>query len=67
MANEKEICIGSISPTISVLEYRQLSQVSKQVGFMLTKEEFKAIMAVYGKALDRILKENGITEEDNEN
>lgn len=31
---------------------------------MLTHEEFVSVMAIYGKALDRIFKENGLEEKD---
>lgn len=64
MAKDDELYIGSISPTIGVKEQRDLLQIARQVNPMLTLEEYTGIMAVYGKALDRILKENGIEEDD---
>lgn len=64
MSKDDELYIGSISPTIGVKEQRDLLQIARQVNAMLTLEEYASIMAVYGKALDRILKENGIEEED---
>lgn len=64
MAKDNELYIGSISPTIGVKEQRDLLQIARQVNPMLTLEEYTSIMAVYGKALDRILKENGIEEDD---
>ena len=67
MSKDDETYIGSISPTIGVVEQRELLQVARQVNPMLTPEEFIAVMAIYGKALDRILKENGISEEEDEN
>lgn len=63
MAKDDELYIGSISPTIGVKEQRDLLQIARQVNPMLTMEEYTGIMAIYGKALDRILKENGIEED----
>jgi hypothetical protein len=64
MAKDDELYIGSISETISVKEQRDLAEVAKQVNPMLTESEYKSIMLVYGRALDRILKENGVEEKD---
>lgn len=58
-----EIYIGSISPTIGIKEQKALVQVSTQINPMLTDQEFKEILSIYGKAIDRILEENGITED----
>ena len=57
---DDEVYIGSISPTISVSEQRKLFEIAKQMNAMLTKEEFTTIMYTYGKAIDRILKENNM-------
>lgn len=57
--------IGSISETISVNEQRKLLTVMKMSG-MLTKDEFTRIMSVYGEAIDRIFKENGLEDYINE-
>jgi hypothetical protein len=65
--SNSETYIGSMSPTIGVKEQRDLQHVSKEVGPMLTYQEFASIMMVYNKALDRIFKENGIKEKPYEN
>ena len=59
MANG-EVYIGSISPTIGVKEQRDMAEIARKVNPMLTYKEYTLIMAVYGKALNRILKENGM-------
>ena len=64
MAKDDELYIGSISPTIGVKEQRDLAQIARQVNPMLTQQEYVSIMAIYGQALDRILKENGLEEKD---
>jgi hypothetical protein len=64
MESNDELYIGSVSPTIGVKEQRDLIQVTRQVMPMLTHEEFVSVMAIYGKALDRIFKENGLEEKD---
>lgn len=64
MESNDELYIGSVSPTIGVKEQRDLIQVTRQVMPMLTHEEFISVMAIYGKALDRIFKENGLEEKD---
>lgn len=64
MSKDDEVYIGSMSPTIGVKEQRNLIQVTRQVMPMLTHEEFVSVMAIYGKALDRIFKENGLEEKD---
>lgn len=64
MSKDDELYIGSVSPTIGVKEQRDLIQVTRQVMPMLTHEEFVSVMAIYGKALDRIFKENGLEEKD---
>ena len=33
---------------------------------LLTKDEFAQIMYVYGKAIDRVLKENGVKEDNHD-
>lgn len=63
MGKYDDVYIGSISPTIGVKEQRDLLQISRQVNAMLTMSEYASIMAIYGHALDRILKENGIEED----
>lgn len=66
MKKDDEVYIGSISPTIGVKEQRELAQIARQINPVLTQEEFKSIMAIYGSAIDRIFKENGIKEEEDE-
>ena len=64
--NEDELYISSVIPTIGVTEQRKLLEVTKNTMILLTKDEFAQIMYVYGKAIDRVLKENGIKEDNNE-
>ena len=64
MVKDDELYIGSISPTIGVKEQRDLAQIARQANPMLTQQEYVSIMAIYGSALDRILKENGLEEKD---
>lgn len=63
MGKEDELYIGSMSPTIGVAEVRKLKEMGKTMDLMLTHEEYVAIMAIYGSAIDRIMKENNIKEE----
>ena len=60
--NEDELYISSVTPTIGVTEQRKLLKVTKNTMILLTKDEFAQIMYVYGKAIDRVLKENGVKE-----
>ena len=64
MGKNDEVYIGSISPTISTSEQRALRIMTYQMGGSLTFDEFKKIMLVYNDAIDRILKENGVDEND---
>ena len=64
--NENELYISSVAPTIGVTEQRKLLEVTKNTMILLTKDEFAQIMYVYGKALDRVLKENGIKEDNHD-
>lgn len=64
--NEDELYISSVAPTIGVTEQRKLLEVTKNTMILLTKDKFAQIMYVYGKAIDRVLKENGIKEDNNE-
>lgn len=63
MSNESEQYIGSISPTIGVKEQRQLLEMQRTMNALLTQEEYVKIMAIYGSAIDRVFKENGMEEE----
>lgn len=63
MANNDDLYIGSASPTIGSVEQRKLTEVAQQMNCMLTKEEFISIMFIYGKAIDRIMRENNLEEE----
>lgn len=67
MSNNDEVYIGSMSPTIGVAEVRKLRERSRIMDLMLTKEEYVSIMAIYGQAIDRILKENNMEEDKDEN
>lgn len=53
-----DVYISSISGTISIQEKRKLLEVTNNCIHLLTQDEFIAIMAVYGQALDRVLHEN---------
>lgn len=67
MSNNDEVYIGSMSPTIGVAEVRKLREMGRTMDLMLTKEEYVSIMAIYGQAIDRILKENNMEEDKDEN
>lgn len=67
MSNNDEVYIGSMSPTIGVAEVRKLRERGRIMDLMLTKEEYVSIMAIYGQAIDRILKENNMEEDKDEN
>ena len=64
--NEDELYISSVTPTIGVTEQRKLLKVTKNTMILLTKDEFVQIMYVYGKAIDRVLKENGVKEDNHD-
>ncbi len=54
--------IYTTAKTIGVIELRQLQEAINNVGRILTPTEFKSIMAVFGQACGRVLKENGLEE-----
>ena len=64
--NEDKLYISSVTPTIGVTEQRKLLKVTKNTMILLTKDEFAQIMYVYGKAIDRVLKENGVKEDNHD-
>lgn len=64
MEKNTRMYISSASPTITIAEQRQLFKVAKEMNCVLTKEEFISIMSIYGHAIDRILQENNMEEED---
>lgn len=64
MAKNGEVYIGSVSPTIGVAEIRKLREMGRTMDLMLTYDEYVSIMAVYGSAIDRIMKENNIQEDE---
>ena len=64
--NEDELYISSVTTTIGVTEQRKLLKVTKNTMILLTKDEFAQIMYVYGKAIDRVLKENGVKEDNHD-
>lgn len=64
MSKNDEVYIGSISPVISVADQRALLKITRQLCGSLTFEEFAKIMDVYNKAIDRVLEENGVSEDD---
>lgn len=63
MSKNDEVYVGSISPTIGVTEVRKLREMGRTMDLMLTKEEYVSIMAIYGQAIDRIMKENNMEED----
>jgi hypothetical protein len=52
--------IVAASETISVVEARNLQEVVHTMRLGLTYAEYVEIMAVFGRACDRILKENEV-------
>ena len=64
--NEDELYISSVTPIVGVTEQRKLLKVTKNTMILLTKDEFAQIMYVYGKAIDHVLKENGIKEDNHD-
>lgn len=66
MSNNDEVYIGSMSPTIGIAEVRKLREMGRTMDLMLTKEEYIGIMAIYGQAIDRIMKENNMEEKKDE-
>lgn len=56
--------INSKSETIGVPQIRNLMDLGKTMNCILTQEEYASIAFVYGKAAERILKENGLESED---
>jgi hypothetical protein len=51
--------IYSHSETIGVREIRNLMELTRTMGQMLTKDEYVAIANIYDGAIERLLKENG--------
>ena len=45
--------------TIDIVEQRGLHEITRDLGRLLTKEEFDEIMMVYKKVTDRLLTEAG--------
>ena len=45
--------------TIDIVEQRGLLEITRDLGRLLTKEEFDEIMMVYKKVTDRLLAEAG--------
>ena len=64
--NEDKLYISSVTPTIGVTEQRKLLKVTKNTMILLTKDEFAQIMYVYGKAINRVLKENSVKEDNHD-
>ena len=64
--NEDELYVSSVTPTIGITEQRKLLEVTTNTMILLTKDELAQITYVHGKAIDRVLKENGIKEDNNE-
>lgn len=60
MADNEEVYVGSISPTITTKQMRELMQVTEATCMLLTEDEFREIIDIYSRAIDRVLKENNI-------
>ena len=43
--------------TIDIVKLRDLLETTRNIGILLTEEEFKEIMMVYKKVIDRLLNE----------
>ena len=43
--------------TIDIVKQRELIEVTKDIGRLLTEEEFKEIMMIYKKVIDRLWNE----------
>ena len=43
--------------TIDIVKQRELIEVTKDIGRILTEEEFKEIMMIYKKVIDRLWNE----------
>lgn len=59
-----ELYIGSISSTIDIRQQKALLKVTKNIMPILTVTEWMKIMNIYDKAIERVLKENGVKEND---
>ena len=62
--SDNHVYIGSVSPVISTVDQRKLLNITKQLHGLLSYNEFNRIMTIYGEAVDRILKENGVKDND---
>lgn len=60
MADNAEVYVGSVSPTITTKQMRELMQVTEATCVLLTEDEFREIVDIYSRAIDRVLKENNI-------
>jgi len=54
--------ITPTSPTISTVQLRNLLDMTRSIGCVLTPEEYAEIATVFGKAANRVLKEGGFNE-----
>ena len=52
--------VSPTSPCIGVEQTRNLYELVKAIGTVLTQEEYEKIVCVFGLAANRILKENGL-------
>ena len=43
--------------TIDIVKQRELIEITKDIGRLLTEEEFEEIMMIYKKVIDRLLNE----------
>ena len=44
--------------TIDIVELRELVEITRDLGRLLTKEDFNEIMMIYKKVIDRLLEMN---------
>ena len=55
--NMKEENIRDNYETIDIVKQRELIEITRDLGSSLTEEEFKEIMLVYKKVIDRVFDE----------
>lgn len=61
---KREELISSKSETIGVPQIRNLMELGRTMNCILTQDEYVSITCVYGRAAERMLRENGLESED---
>lgn len=62
--NNKDVYIGSVSPTITAVQQRKFLKVCKKLAPLLTVKEWMEVMNIFDRAIDRVFKENKVEEKD---